>query len=62
MSAKTAEDRKWEAEEDARTLTRASEIKADKGRMRRALVVLRDQEKAASKTRLDVTKALKSKG
>lgn len=43
--ASMKEQQKWQAEGDADTLSRASEIASDKGRMKRALVA--SQKKAS---------------
>jgi len=39
------EDKKWQAEDDARTLMRAEEIKGDKTRLKSALAILKEQSK-----------------
>ncbi len=46
---KTAQEKEWEAEDAARTLIRAEEIKADKGLFLRAHKELIQQEKAIQK-------------
>ena len=43
MKAITAEDKKWRAEEDLRTLIRVKEIKSDKARFRAALKLAKSQ-------------------
>lgn len=40
-----ARDRKWEAEEDLRTLVRAGEIRKDKARFKRAMAMAKHQLK-----------------
>ncbi len=35
--------KKWRAEDDARTLMRAEEVKSDKGRLKAALAILKEQ-------------------
>lgn len=45
----SAMDKKWQAEDDARTLMRAEEIKADKGRLGKAKSVAAQQAKAAAR-------------
>ena len=40
---KTADDRKWQAEEDVRTLVRAEEIRKDAARLRRATAMAKKQ-------------------
>lgn len=54
-SAKALEvvrEQKWEAEEDARTLNRAIEIFSKKDRLQRAMSIINEQEKAASKVKM----------
>lgn len=46
---KSAEDRKWQAQDDLRTLQRAQEIQADKSRLQAAKVEVRNQMAALSK-------------
>lgn len=38
-----AEEEKWQAEEDVRTLVRAAEVRADKARMKRAMACAKEQ-------------------
>jgi len=45
----TAQDRKWRAESDARTLVEAQEIKADRPRHKAALKCLKEQAAATQK-------------
>jgi hypothetical protein len=45
----TAEQKRWEAEDDMRTLVRAEQIKADRGRMSRVKSVAREQARTAAK-------------
>ena len=51
MVPKTKQDREWEAQGDADTLARASEIAVDKSRMKRALVA--SQKKVALVAKVD---------
>jgi hypothetical protein len=44
-----AEQRKWQAEDDARTLARAGEIMGDRGRLARAKTVVKKQATDAAK-------------
>ena len=44
ISKMDEEERKWRAEDDARTLIRAEEVKADKGRLKAALKNLKEQQ------------------
>lgn len=44
ISKMDEEERKWRAEDDARTLIRAEEVKADKGRLKAALKILKEQQ------------------
>lgn len=44
-----AEERRWQAEDDLRTLTRAMEIKNDKARYRRAMAMAKEQLAALQK-------------
>lgn len=53
MSVITNDEKKWEAESDARTLATAEEIKADKPRAVRAV-------KAAKKQAADAAKSLRN--
>ena len=41
--ATSADDKKYQAEEDVRTLVRAEEIRKDKSRLRRATVMAKKQ-------------------
>lgn len=43
-----AQERKWQAEQDLRTLIEAEKIKADKGRLKAAMTEKRAQQKALS--------------
>lgn len=43
------DQKKWQAEEDARTLVKAEEIKADKARVKAALAILKEQSKNTKK-------------
>lgn len=45
----SAQEKKWRAESDARTLIEAQEIKLDKARHRAAVKCLREQAAAAQK-------------
>lgn len=45
-SKMTAQERKWQAEDDLRALKRVNEIKGDKPRYRRALRLAEEQMKA----------------
>ena len=45
MAPRTADEKRWEAEEDLRTLVRAGEIKKDKKRMKRAMDLAKKQMK-----------------
>jgi len=45
----SADERKWQAEDDARTLMRAQEIKSDGARMKRAKAVAAAQVAALNK-------------
>mgnify|MGYP001466722896 CR=1 FL=1 len=49
ISNTTGMDAKWQAEDDARTLLRAEEIKADKARVGKAKAVVAKQAQAAQK-------------
>ena len=49
LKTERTEDDKWQAEDDARTLMRAEEIKADKSRIKKALAILKDQSMAIKK-------------
>lgn len=40
----TAEDKKWEAENDCRTLTEAEEIRKDKDRLAKALAMAKEKQ------------------
>lgn len=55
MAGISADEKNWRAEADARTLTEAEEIKADKARLSRAKKKLRQQVK-------DVTTAAEKVG
>ncbi len=44
-----AEDKEFEAEQDVRTMLNAEKIKADKGRLKRAMAKAREQMKALTK-------------
>jgi hypothetical protein len=44
------DEKKWQAEDDARTLIRAEEIKADKARYDRAMKAVAKEKKAVDKT------------
>lgn len=49
MKISTAQEQKWQAEDDVRTLTRAKEIMEDKARMKRAKVMAESQAAEAAK-------------
>ena len=46
VTAKSADEKRWQAESDAETLMRAVEIKAEPDRLKRALAILREKAKA----------------
>ena len=46
---KSAEDRKWQAQDDLRTLQRAQEIQADRSRLNAAKTEVKNQMAALSK-------------
>jgi len=48
-SPAVTDDKKWEAESDARSLTESEQIRADKPRHARAIVELRKQAEVADK-------------
>jgi hypothetical protein len=49
VNAVTAMDARWQAEEDARTLMRAEEIKSDKARASKAKAVVSKQAQVAAR-------------
>lgn len=57
----TKEDLRWQAEEDARTLVRAEEIKKDKSRSNRAVKQAKENAIKAAKEANTVSKSTKSK-
>ena len=54
--AQTKQEKQWETEEAARTLTRAEEIKKNKKLLARAILELRKQKQTAISTLMDVSK------
>ena len=62
--AKSDKDRElqWQAEEDARTITRAQEIMQDKARLKRAYEQQKKEASAATKAKQVLASALKRKG
>ena len=42
-------EKKWQAEDDARTLMRAEEVKSDKARLKAALAILKEQNEQRDK-------------
>ena len=57
----STQDLEWQAEEDARTIQRAEEIKADMTRLKRALVVAEKQAEASQKAKGIIALAIKGK-
>lgn len=49
MSDVPMEEKKWQAESDARTLMEAQEIKSDKKRLKAAVTMLKEQSKQREK-------------
>jgi hypothetical protein len=52
-----SEGQKWQAENDAITLMRAEEVKADKGRLKSALKILKEQHQQREQILKDTKQA-----
>lgn len=50
---------KYQTEEDARMLTKAFEIKKDPARLKRALVLVTEQEETATAAKIDIGQILR---
>jgi len=60
MTDKAQED-KWQAEEDERTLTRVKEIQASPSRMKRALAMINKELARKKSVSLDLSKLLQNR-
>jgi|GEM_PF-4120893 len=58
---RTADDKKWETEEDVRNFEHATEVYASPVRLKRALAMLKSNEEKSSKTRMDIGRILRMK-
>jgi len=55
------QEKKWQTEEDERTMKRAAEIQASPDRMKRVLAMMDKEAKNQGKVRLNLKRILKSK-